>query len=197
MTWRRPIWLSLVALAALWSAAATHALSQRVEERIQQGAARVYVQARPPAARPQQTLRLWMQQRANMPLPDMLRQLENEQGFRQANPVQQERMRNQLIRLYNMQPQQRDRVLQGNEALAQMSPEQRQQFNTTMQQYAALTPDRRPLVARAFAALRRVAPAERQRAVATYPGLGQLAPPERQLLRNLLIWEPYFAAQGR
>jgi len=98
----------------------------------------------------------------------------------------------ELTRLQGMNPRQLDR----RDALLRMTPEQRQQFTASVQQYQTLPPDRRLLVARAFGALRRVPLAERQQAMSTFPLLRQSSPYERQVLGNLLIWEPLFAAEG-
>jgi hypothetical protein len=203
-TWSRA-WVCLAAAATLLCATPARA----VRRGFQTAPNRVIIQARPPvrdvqgprgAQRPrgvQDHLPQWMARRSNMPLPQLLGALQSEPGFRQATPAQQQQMRDQLIRLYNMRPQQRERILNGNEALERMPPQQRQQFNATMQEYAGLPPDRRAVVGTAFAALRRVPPAERQAAVATYPLIGQFSPQERILLSNLLTWEPYFTAPGR
>ncbi len=134
-----------------------------------------------------------MQRRSNLTLPQLLHDLENDPQFRAYPPPQQQRMRNLLIRLYNMRPLERNHLLQGNEALERMTPTQRQQFTATMNAYAALPPDRRRLVAQAFARLRRLPPPSRQAAIDSDPVLPQLMLSERDTLSNLLLWEPYFS----
>jgi Protein of unknown function (DUF3106) len=148
---------------------------------------------RVPPQSAQDHLQRWMERRSNLTLPQLLRDLESDPQFRSSPPQQQQRLRNLLIRLYNMRPRERDHLLEGNEALERMTPPQRQQFTATMQQYAALPPERRHLVAQAFARLRRLPPPSRQAAIDSDPIRPQLTPPERDTLSNLLLWEPYFS----
>jgi polyhydroxyalkanoate synthesis regulator protein len=137
-----------------------------------------------------------MEGHANLPLPQLLKELENLPGFRDNPAWEQQRLREQVTKLYNMQPQQRKKLLEENEALARMTSEQRQQFDGVMQQYSALSPDRQRLVRGAFAVLRKVPQRDRQAAMNASPSLKQFSAHERNVLSNLLIWEPYFTEKG-
>ena len=195
----RPVWLCLAAVLIALPNAASPQVRRAYAGPVQLrtgGPRPVGFQPRPPAAREteQEHLQKWMERRSNLTLPELLRALENEPLFRSYPPREQQLMRDQLIRLYNMRPPQRDQLLAENEAVEHMTPQQRQQFNATMQQYAALPPDRHFLVAQAFARLRRVPLRDRQTAMNTAPFLAQLSPYERNVLSNLLRWEPYFAS---
>jgi hypothetical protein len=202
----RARWLCLAAaLIALLDAASAYARPRQgwsTQGRLTQdraGAAEpAAFQSRPPAAREtaQEHLQKWMERRSNLTLSELLRALENEPLFRSYPPLEQQRMRDQLIRLYNMRQPQRDQLLKGNEVLEHMTQQQRQQFTVTMRQYAALPTDRHLLVSQAFKLLRRVPPRDREAAMKTAPFLAQLTPYERSLLSSLLLWEPYFTPQA-
>ena len=137
-----------------------------------------------------------MEHHANLTLPQLLKALEDLPGFRLYPAWDQQRMREQVTKLYNMQPQQRKKLLEENEALARMTPEQREHFNAVMQQYAALPPDRQRLLRGAFAVLRKVPQRDRQAAMNATPSLKQFSAHERDVLSNLLVWEPYFTEKG-
>jgi hypothetical protein len=140
-------------------------------------------------------LQEWMEHHSNLSLPDQLHALDNEPGFRLLDPQTQQRFRDQLVKLYNMTPQQRSRILEGNEALERMTPPQRQQFNFAVQQYKGLAPDRKRLVTSAFRSLRPLSQAERQAIINTDRFRAEFSDHERDVLKDLLIWEPYFSSQ--
>jgi hypothetical protein len=195
----RPTWLWLgTALIALPGGLAAQLRPAQIRRAPPSPAAyRSPPQPRPFARQAQQQdhLQRWMERRSNLTLPQLLHELEIDPQFRSAPPQEQLRLRNLLIRLYNMRPPQRDHLLEGNEALERMTPLQRLQFTAAMQKYAALPPDRRRVLAQAFARLRRLPPPERQAAIDSDPVRPQLTPYERDTLSKLLFWEPYFPPQ--
>jgi hypothetical protein len=144
-------------------------------------------------AQNQEHLQQWMDRHSTLSLPEQLRALDNEPGFKLYPPQTQQRMRDQLVKLYNMTPQQRSRLLEGNEAIERMNPGERQQFNSTVTQYKALPPDRKRLVAKAFRDLRKLPAPERQAIMNTDRFREQFSDSERGTLSNLLLWEPYFS----
>jgi Protein of unknown function (DUF3106) len=133
----------------------------------------------------------WMDRHSNLSLPEMQRALQNEPGFHELPQDVQQRQRDQLARLYYMTPQQRGRMLDRTEALERLTPAQRQQWNGAVQQMNGLPIPRRRLVARAVIDLRAMPPPQRD-AVIESPGFrAQFSDPERQMLRSLLLGEPY------
>lgn len=124
-------------------------------------------------------------------LPDQQRALQNEPGFRELPPQVQQREINQLARLYNMNPQQRDRTLQRNEILEHMSAPQVQQYRGAVQSFATMPPDRRRLMARAILDLREMPPEERDQVINSPRFGSQFSDGERSTIRTLLTVEPY------
>ena len=138
-----------------------------------------------------------MENHSRLSLPDQLHALENEPGFRSYDPQTQQRIRDELVRLNNMTPQQRTRAVEGAEALERMSPQQRQQFNLSVQQYRGLQPDRKRLVTKAFRDLREMPQAQRQAIINSDPFRAQFSDSERTTLSNLLTWAPYFSSPAQ
>jgi hypothetical protein len=152
---------------------------------------------RPRQAQNQDHLAQWMERHNNLSLPDQLRALENEPGFHDYPAQTQQRMRDQLVKLNSMTPEQRSKILGRTEAIEQMSPPQRQQFRSAMQEYSALPPDRRRLVARAFKDLREMPQPQRQSIINNDPRFrSQFSDGERATLSNLLAVEPYMPIKG-
>ena len=69
----------------------------------------------------------------------MQKALQNEPGFHELPPQTQQRYRDLLGRLYNMDPQQRSRMLDRNEAFERLTPPQRQLYLDAEHQWSVLT----------------------------------------------------------
>lgn len=137
-----------------------------------------------------------MERHQNLPVQEQLRQLQNEPGFNDLPAQTQQRYRDRLIQLNNMNPEQRDRMLQRNEVLERMSQPQRQQYRAAVQQFAAAPPDRRRLMARAVLDLRAMAPEQRQQVINSDRFRAEFSDGERSTLTNLLSVEPYISPQA-
>jgi len=146
------------------------------------------------AARPaenQEHLQQWMDNHNNLPLPEMLKSLQNEPGFRELPPQVQQHELNELQRLYSMDPQQRNRMLDRNEALERLTPPQRQMWREAVQQLNALPPARRLVMARVILDLREMPPEQRQQTIDSAAFRAQFSDNERSMLSTLLTVEPY------
>ena len=184
-----PSRLGLCALGALLLAAVP--LVAQPKQPVRRGPA--VIAQNPPPER-EEHLQRWMESHSRMSLAEQQRALQNEPGFRELPaPVQQNRLR-MLERLYNMNPQQRDRILERNEALERMSPPERQQYRSAVQNFATMSPDRRRLMARAIIDLRTMPPDQRQAIVNSDRFRGQFSDFERSTMANLLAAEPYASA---
>jgi hypothetical protein len=151
---------------------------------------------RAPATRPNQDhLQQWMERHQSQPVPQQLHDLESEPGFHDLPPQVQQRYRDRLIQLNNMNPQQRDRILERNEALERMSPPERQQYRSAVQVFATMQPDRRRLMARAVIDLRTMPPYQRQAVINSDRFRGQFSDQERGTLSSLLAVEPFLPVQ--
>lgn len=141
-------------------------------------------------------LQRWMQSHSGMSLAEQQRALQNETGFRELPPrVQQDRL-NTLARLYNMNPQQRNRILDRTEALERMAPAQRQQWRDAVQRLNTLPQPRKRMIAGAILELREMPPEQREAALNSPTYSAQFSPEERQTLRTLLMAEPYPQARS-
>jgi len=141
----------------------------------------------------QEHLTQWMERHSNMSLAEQQRALQNEPGFSALPKQVQQRELDQLARLNNMTPQQRGQVLDRTEAIERLSPQQRQLWRNAVQQMNALPVQRRRLMARAIIDLRVMSPEQRERVIAS-PAFGaQFSDGERQMMRFLLMGEPYVA----
>ena len=153
--------------------------------------------ARPPIrATEQEHLQQWMERHQNVPMQEQLRQLQNEPGFKDLPSETQQRYRDRLIQLNNMNPEQRDRILQRNEALERMTLPERQQYRSAVQQFAAAPPDRRRLMARAVLDLRAMPPDQRQGVINSDRFRAEFNDSERSTLTSLLSVEPYTGPQA-
>ena len=132
-----------------------------------------------------------MEKHSNLSLPDQLKALENEPGFREYPPQTQQRLRDELVRLNNMTPQQRDQMLQYNERLESRTPQQQEQFRSGMQLFNGLPPNRKLAFRTAFRSLREMPPAQRQAVIDSPRFRAQFSDPERTSLSNILAVEPY------
>lgn len=141
-----------------------------------------------------QHLQQWMQSHSNMSLADQQRALGNEPGFRDLPAQTQQRYRDQLDHLYNMNPQQRQRMLERNEMLERLTPQQRQHWNAAVQQLNSLPPARRQMMARAIIDLREMPPAQRQQVINSPNFASRFSDGERNMLSTLLTAEPYHPA---
>jgi hypothetical protein len=132
-----------------------------------------------------------MDRHSNLSLPEQLRALDNEPGFKLYPPQVQQRFRDELVRLYNMTPQQRARTLQRNEALERMTLPQRQQWRAAVQQLDALPLLRRRVMTRAILDLREMPPDQRQLTLNSPAFRAQFSDSERSMLSTILTVEPY------
>lgn len=152
-----------------------------------------------PPTRPspnQEHLQQWLERHQTLPLQEQLRQLQNEPGFSELPPQTQQRYRDRLIQLNNMNPGQRDRILQRNEALERMSVPERQQYRAAVQRFAAAPPDRRRMMARAVLDLRAMPPDQRQAVINSDRFRAEFSDGERSTLTSLLSVEPYVGGQA-
>jgi hypothetical protein len=123
--------------------------------------------------------------------------LEQEPGFRQLRPEEQQRMLNRLNQLSAMSPQRRQLAINRTEAMERLSPDQRQQVRGAMQQLGSLREDRRRAVARAFHDLRGLPDAQRQYYLNSPQYRGQFSDLERSTLNNLFFVAPYLPLEQR
>jgi len=156
-----------------------------------------------PAVRPPQNpvraereehLERWMQSHSNMSLAEQQRALQSEPGFRELPPQVQQNRLNMLARLYNMNPNQRNRILNRTEALERMAPAQRQEWRDAVQRLNTVPPGRKRLIAGAILTLREMPPEQREAILNSPSYSAQFSPEERRTLRTLLMAEPYPAA---
>ena len=148
--------------------------------------------ARPQAkAEKQEHLQQWMDNHSNLTLEEQLRALDNEPGFKLYPPQTQQHMRDELVRLHNMPPQQRERILERNEILERMTAPQGQQYRAAVQNLASLPKDRQRLMVRAIMDLRQMPPEQRQSVINSDRFRAQFSDGERSTLTNLLAVEPY------
>ena len=147
------------------------------------------------AARPaenQEHLQQWMDKHNNLPLPEMLKSLQNEPGFRELAPQVQQHEINELSRLYNMNPQQRSRMLDCNEELGRASPRPSVSSGAAQcKQLNALPPARRLVMARVILDLREMPPDQRQLTLNSPAFRARFSDSERTMLSTLLTVEPY------
>jgi hypothetical protein len=146
------------------------------------------------AAKPaenQEHLQQWMDKHNNLPLPEMLKSLQSEPGFRELPPQVQQHEINELERLHNMDPQQRSRMLDRNEELERLTPPQRQEWRGAVQQLNALPPARRLVMARVILDLREMPPDQRQLTLNSPVFRARFSDNERTMLSTLLTVEPY------
>jgi hypothetical protein len=144
----------------------------------------------------QQHLGQWMQSRSNMSLADQHRALENEPGFRNLPPQEQQQLHNQLTRLNNMQPQQRQRLIDHQDEMERMTPPQRQQLKNTMAELGSLPEDRQHAVAHAFHQALAMPEGQRQAWMNSPQFRGQFNDNERGTINHLLTIQPAAAQAG-
>jgi hypothetical protein len=150
----------------------------------------------PKAIQKQEHLQQWMESHSNLSLPEQLHALDNEPGFKLYPPQTQQRMRDELVRLHNMPPQQRERILERNEILERMTAPQGQQYRAAVQNLASLPPDRQRLMVRAIRDLREMPPPEREQVINSDRFRANFSDGERSTLTNLLAVESYPAAKA-
>lgn len=147
--------------------------------------------ATPSYSRQNPHLGQWLNNHQSLPLVDQQRALENEPGFRQLAPNQQQRYRDLLSRLNAMPPDQRQRTIARTEQLELLTPAQRQSVRSAMAQLGSLPEDRRRVVAHVFRDVRNMPDAERQQYLNSPQVRGQLNDQERGALNNLISVNPY------
>jgi hypothetical protein len=149
-----------------------------------------------PAVRPrviqkQEHIQQWMESHSNLSLQEQLHALDNEPGFKLYPAWEQQQMRDQLVRLHNMPPQQRERLLERNEILEKMTAPQGQQYRSAVKDLATLPPDRQRLMVRAIKDLREMPPEQRESVINSDRFRAQFSDGERTTLTSLLAVEPY------
>ena len=132
-----------------------------------------------------------MEEHKNLPVPEQLRQLQNEPGFNSYPPAVQQRLRNQLMQLNTMTPEQRAQRLGRVQTLRELTPEQSQRWRDSVQQMRMLPPPRRGQVLGAFRTLRELPPDQRERLLNSPNFAGRFSPDERRTLGDALLGEPY------
>lgn len=144
----------------------------------------------------QQHLSQWMDTHNGMPLAQQQTALENEPGFRNLKPAEQDRMHARLQQLNQMPPEQRQRVIQRTEAMERLAPTQRQQIRGATAQLGSLQPPRRRAVASAFHSALEMPVGERQRWLNSAQVRSQFNDEERSTLNNLLLVAPAASQAG-
>jgi hypothetical protein len=132
----------------------------------------------------------WMSQHSNLNPVQQQQALEREPGFHELPVKTQQRLRDQLMQLNNMPPQQRARWMARTEAMERLTPDQRAQVRGAMQQLASLPPEQRGPVQRSFRQLRELPPEQREAAMNSERYRGQLNPMQQATLNNLMRIEP-------
>jgi hypothetical protein len=140
----------------------------------------------------QEHLAQWMERHNSLSLSDQLRSLNTEPGFRELPPQTQQRYREELIRLNNMNPQQRSRMLDRNEALEHLTPTQQKQWRVAVQQLSAVPVPRRHVILHAIVDLRELPVEQRQQTLESPAFRGQFSDDERTIIRTILTAEPYY-----
>jgi len=131
-----------------------------------------------------------MENRKNLTLPEMQRDLQNSPGFRELPAQTQQEQLNTLRRLYNMTPAQRTRMLNGVEGLERLTPQQQQQWRSAVQQLHMQPVPRRTLMIRAIADLREMPPEQRQQVIDSPRFAAEFSPDERQTISTILTAYP-------
>ncbi len=105
-------------------------------------------------------------------------------------------MRDRIVKLNNMSPEQRAKLLSRTEAMERLTPAQRSQVRSTMQQVASLPPASRRAVERTFRSLRDMPPAQRDAYLNSPDIRSQFSDQERSALNSLMAVEPYLPARN-
>jgi hypothetical protein len=145
----------------------------------------------PPAG--QQHLGEWMQRNQGLTSDEQIKRLQQEKGFSQLTPQQQQNATNRLRQLNQMPPEQRRRVLDRVENMERLSPQKQEQVRASARQLGQMPPDRQQAVKGAIRNLRSVPPDLRESELNSRYG-GQLSPQERGVVSNLLSVESYHPA---
>jgi len=132
-----------------------------------------------------------MEHHSNLSLPDQMHQLDKEPGFHDLPSQTQQRYREHLIQLNNMNPQQRARILEHNEALEHLTPPQQKQWSIAVQQLTAIAAPRRHVILHAILDLRELSPEQRQQSLNSPPLRAQFSDDERAIIGTILTAEPY------
>ena len=133
----------------------------------------------------------WMEHHGNLSLPEQLHQLDNEPGFRDLPAQTQQRYREHLIQLNNMNPQQRARILERNEALERLTPTQQKLWRTAVQQLSTIDSPRRHVILHAIIDLREQSPEQRVLSLNSANFNAQFSDSERGIIRSILAGETY------
>ncbi len=97
----------------------------------------------------------------------------------------------QLHKVDQMPPAERERRLARNEAIEHLSPQARANLALSERRWNALPADRRGLMKQAFQNLRDVPPDQRQMVLNSERYRNAFTPDERGILSNFLSVEPY------
>lgn len=132
----------------------------------------------------------WLDHHSSETTQQKLQSLEKEPGFHDLPQQTQQRMRDQLLKLESLPPEQRERRIVRTEAMERMTPDQRVQVRNTLQQVAALPPASRRAVQRTFRILRGMPPAQRQTYLNSPDIRSQFSDQEFDALQHLMAVEP-------
>jgi hypothetical protein len=121
--------------------------------------------------------------------------LRGDPSFRRLNPVDQQRLMQQLHQVNQMPEEQRQRRLARAEIIEHLSPQERMQINLSARRWAYLPPERQALMKNAFRDLRAVPMDERQMVLNSARYQGVFSPEERGILSDMLRVEPYEPAR--
>lgn len=141
-------------------------------------------------AQTQQHLAGWMQAHRNLPLVQQQQALENEPGFRQQAPAEQERLRQQLTQLNRMPPEKLNQRTQFIEQMERLAPAQRQQVRNVLGQLGSLPEDRQHAVKRAYLQLRDLPEGQRLAYMNSPQFRLQFNPQEQSTVVNLVNSAP-------
>ena len=117
--------------------------------------------------------------------------LRGDPSFRRLNPLDQQRLMQQLHQVNQMPEAQRQRRLARAEMIEHLSPQDRTRINLSAHRWATLPPDRQAIMKNAFQDLRAVPLDQRQTVLNSARYQGAFSPEERGILSDMLRVEPY------
>jgi Protein of unknown function (DUF3106) len=138
----------------------------------------------------QQHLAGWMEAHKNLPLDKQQQALENEPGFKQQAPEEQQRLHQQLNQLNKMPQEKLNQRIQFTEAMERLAPAQRQQVRNVLGQLGSLPEDRQHAVKRAYLQLRDLPEGQRQAYMNSPQFRGQFNPQEQAVVGNMVNSAP-------
>ena len=138
-----------------------------------------------------ENLEQWIDRHRNLSIPQQLKALEDEHGFRQLPAETRQRMRNRLTQLDNMSVDERRRRIERSRVLGSLPRTQQAQVFIVLGQLGHLPESRRHLVVRTFRSFLEMPREQRQASLAS-DRLKQFTDQERSTILNLLTVDAFF-----